>query len=56
MDVNSQANGLITTCMVKVYTLGKMEENTKVNISKIKNKDMVSIPGPMVDAMKDNGN
>ena len=46
---------MITTCTVKVYTLGKMEENTKVNMLKTKKKDTVSIHGLMVDAMKDNG-
>ena len=46
---------MITTCTVKVYTLGKMEENMKVNMLKTKKKDMVSIHGLMVDAMKDNG-
>jgi len=41
--------------MVQVYTLGKMEENTKVSILKTKKKDLVSIHGLMEDAMKDNG-
>lgn len=48
-------NGLITTCMEKVYTHGKMEENMMVNINMIRNMDLEYMCGQIKEYMKDFG-
>jgi len=47
--------GEIIKCMVKVYSHGQMAEDMKVNILKIKNKDMVHSSGLMEENTWDNG-
>lgn len=48
-------SGLIIKCMVRPFINGKTEENMKVIMLTIKNKGLVNIIGPMVDAFKGNG-
>jgi hypothetical protein len=55
MEGSMKANGNKIICMVKVYTLGKMEENMREPISMIKSKALANIYGQMVVSMKVNG-
>lgn len=55
MEDNIKAHGEIIKCMVEAFLYGLMVENTKVNTSMIKNKDMDSFAGLMVDLIKDSG-
>lgn len=48
-------NGKKIICMERVYILGKMVEDMKGNILKIKNMVMVYMFGKMEGNMKDNG-
>ena len=48
-------SGSIIKCMVRLFINGKMEENMKVTMLTIKNKELVNIIGPMVDVFKGNG-
>lgn len=52
---NIMETGLITKCMDKGSSLGKMEGNTKVNILKIRNRVMEYLPGQMAENMKVSG-
>ena len=50
-----KATGRITICTVMESIRGKMEENTKENISKIESMDLESILGQTADNTKVNG-
>lgn len=50
-----KVNGKLTICMVRVFILGKMEENTKVLMNQIKSMVMVYMFGQMVGDMKEIG-
>ena len=50
-----KAAGLMVRCMDTASTLGKMEENTAVNITKTKNMAMENTFGQMANVSKDNG-
>ncbi len=53
--VNTMEIGTTTTCMALVFICGMMVGNTKVNIMKTKNKDMVYTHGQMEEGTKDTG-
>jgi hypothetical protein len=55
MERYIQDNGKKEICMDKEYLVGLMAEDTKVNIYRIKNTDLVYILGKMEDSMLDNG-
>ena len=50
-----KATGRITICTAMESIRGKMEENTKENISKIESMDLESILGQTADNTKVNG-
>ena len=50
-----RATGRTTICTAMESIRGKMEENTKDNISKIESMDLESIPGQTADNTKVNG-
>lgn len=49
---NMKEFGKVIKCMVRVSFYGLIKENTKANMSWIKNKDMVFSLGQIVDAIK----
>lgn len=51
----TMASGKTTTCMEKVYTLGKTVGDTKESTLMIESMDLVSIHGLTADNMWDNG-
>ena len=55
MVVVMTVHGWQTICTVKEFTLGKMEDTTRENISTTKSMALESIPGPMVESISVNG-
>lgn len=55
MEESTKGNGKIIECMGKENIHGKMEENIKENIFKIKSMDLVYILGRMEKFIKDIG-
>lgn len=47
--------GKIIKCMGKEFSLGKMEEDTRESMLRIKNMDLENFIGVMEDIIKDNG-
>ena len=52
MAGSTKVIGKTITCMVMVYTPGRMVENTKVNMKRTKNMDLECIIGPMEEDTK----
>jgi len=55
MEENMKENGLIITCMEKVFTHEKTEENMMENIALIKSMGMELIHGLMENSIKEAG-